>query len=104
MADPQSRMHANSINENLSNPTVYSCNCSSANVNCIICNKSSCWSKYRRHLLTHVKSQEIPSDSVNQILFRCRKTSSDAKTKNSQPTRVGYVCNYGDGCKMHAKA
>ena len=93
MADAQSRMHANSKNENLSHPTVYSCNSSSANVNCIICNKSSCWSKYRRHLLTHVKSQAIPSDSVN----RFRKTRSDAKTKNSQPTRIGYVSNYSDG-------
>ena len=41
MTDVQSRMHANSKNENFSIPTVYSCNSSSANVNCNICNKSS---------------------------------------------------------------
>ena len=36
---------------------------------CIICNRTRCYAKYRRHLLTHVKNGELDMEKVHKVLF-----------------------------------
>ena len=67
-----------------------------AKISCSICNKSTCLAKYRRHLLGHVKSGELLADSINPILFECRRTRSDIKEHNVGNNRRGFICKFSN--------
>ena len=62
-------------------------------VSCIVCKKSRCFSKYKRHLLTHVKNGELTFRGVYRILFEHRKIRSDSK-KIKANIQEGYRCHY----------
>ena len=64
-------------------------------INCIVCNKSRCYTKYRRHLQSHVKDGELQAKNVNEIMFSCRSTRCDLKKVYSHSqTQRGYMCHY----------
>ena len=68
---------------------------STIQVDCIVCKKSRCYTKYRRHLQTHVKDGELQAKNVNEIMFSCRSTRCDVKKGYSGPhTQRGYMCHY----------
>ena len=58
---------------------------SALKIDCIVCKKARCYTKYRRHLLTHVKEGELQAKDVNEIMFRCRSTRCDIKKGNWHP-------------------
>ena len=43
-------------------------------ISCLVCKKSICFTKYRRHMqLTHVKHKQLSEYRVEKIEFRIRK-------------------------------
>ena len=61
---------------------------------CIVCKKSRCYTKYRRHLQTHVANGELKADDVSKIMFQCRTTRCDIKQSHPPAIQLGYTCQY----------
>ena len=70
---------------------------------CVVCNRSRYFSKYRRHLLTHVKNGEIPIDKVHKLLFKHRTARCDFKKRNSDNPQSGYMCCCRDEFNVECK-
>ena len=64
-----------------------------SSINCVVCKKSRCFTKYHRHLSSHVKAGELTADDANKILFSCRVTRSDIKSSQDKAQR-GYTCRF----------
>ena len=60
-------------------------------LNFVVCQKPRDLSKYRRHLMLHVKNHELLEDSVDNVLFEFRTTRNDTKPRNLQKPRIGYM-------------
>ena len=69
-------------------------------ITCIVCKKSGCSEKYRRHLSTHVTSGALTADEVNKITFHCRITRCDMKEKRQDKIQLGYSCHYTNDLKQ----
>ena len=67
-----------------------------ASILCIVCKKSRCYNKYRRHLQTHVANGELKADDVSKIMFQCRTTRCDIKQPHPPAMQRGYTCQYID--------
>ena len=65
---------------------------STQSINCFVCQKPKTLSNYKRHLLIHVKNQELSEDRVRIILFQSRKIRKDTKTRNLGKPSIGYTC------------
>ena len=61
---------------------------------CIVCKRSRCYKKYRRHLKTHVTNGELNAEDVSKIMFKCHQTRCDIKVFSQGKTQRGYVCHY----------
>ena len=64
-----------------------------SSINCVVCKKSRCFTKYRRHLSSHVKAGELTADDANKIVFSCRVTRADIKSSQDKAQR-GYICRF----------
>lgn len=66
----------------------------SSQICCIVCKRSRCYKKYRRHLKTHVTHGELNAEDVSKIMFKCHQTRCDIKVFSQDKTQRGYVCHY----------
>ena len=67
---------------------------SALKIDCIVCKKARCYTKYRRHLLTHAeRGRAAQAKDVNEIMFRCRSTRCDI---NSSAQKSGSRLYYSD--------
>ena len=70
---------------------------------CAVCKRPRCYTKYRRHLLTHVKNGEITMVKVHKVLFNVRIPRCDMKNRYLANSQSGYMCHYRDEFDVECK-
>ena len=63
---------------------------------CVLCKKTRCSVKYKRHLLMHFNNGEISRDEMQQIIFKKWITRCNNKSNTPSNRQRGHMCLFRD--------